>query len=69
MASAENFPWGGVTEKTKAENSTIKPSSTLSVTCMKIQGMPRPFPRCRRLCAHNEHAKSLFKKLNNANRL
>jgi len=56
-ASAEKFPRGGgdmgnekkhyyapsrgPTEK-RPKNSTIKPLSTISVPCMKIQGRPRP---------------------------
>jgi len=37
-ASAEKFPRGmWATEKTRPENSIIKPPSTLSVSCMKIQ--------------------------------
>jgi len=30
------FPGGGATEKTRPKNNTIKPPSTLSVSCMKI---------------------------------
>jgi len=41
-ASAEYFPGGGATVKTRPKNRTIKPPSTLSVSCMKIQGEPRP---------------------------
>jgi len=33
---------GRSTEKARAKNSTIKPSSTLSVPCMKTQGGSRP---------------------------
>jgi len=35
----------GATEKNKPINSTIKPPSTLSVSCIKIQAEPRsPLP-------------------------
>jgi len=38
---AENFPgWSNGENKTK--NSTIKPTSTLTVLCMKIQGATAP---------------------------
>jgi len=39
-ASAKKFPGGGggATEKTKPKNRTIKLPSTLSISCMKIQG-------------------------------
>jgi len=44
-ASAEKFPeGGGHRNKTRPKNSTIKPSSTLSVSCMKIQGGHGPLP-------------------------
>jgi len=41
-ASAENFQGG--TEKTRPKNSTIKPSSTLLVSCMKMQEGHDPPP-------------------------
>jgi len=48
-ASAEKFLGRGrETEKTRPKNSTIKPRSALSVSCMKIQGgrsLPCPLYR------------------------
>jgi len=38
-ASAEKFP-GEAKEKTRPKNSTIKPSTTFSVSCIKIHGPP-----------------------------
>jgi len=40
--SAENFPGGSQQKKTRPKNSTIKPPSTLSVSCMNIQGSHAP---------------------------
>jgi len=50
----KNFQeWKRATEKTRPKNSTIKPLSILSVSCMKIQGGTAPAdPRCRRPCLH-----------------
>jgi len=41
-SSAEKSGGRGGNEKNKTENGTIKPLSTLSVPCMKIQGRSRP---------------------------
>jgi len=41
---------GGVTEKKILKKSTIKPPSTWSISCMKIQGGTTP--RCRRPCSN-----------------
>jgi len=38
-ATAEKFSGGGGNGKNKTKNSTIKPFSTLSVSCMKTQGV------------------------------
>jgi len=45
-ASAEKFPEGSgrTKEKTRPKNSAIKPPTTLSVLCMKIQGGAMPPP-------------------------
>jgi len=42
----------------KKKSSTIKPLSTISVSCMKIQGGPRL--RCRRQCPHRYSCNNAF---------
>jgi len=46
--SRKFFFVGGATKKTRPKNSTIKPPSTLSASCMKIQEGYGPLPLCRR---------------------
>jgi len=67
MASAEKFPGGGRgTEKTRTNNSTIKPPSTLSVWCMKSQAclpLPTPMPQGYSLLKGKENILNIAKAL------
>jgi len=58
----KNFQGEGAAGKARPKNSTIKPPSTLSVTCMKIQGVTALLPPAADAHEQEVPAKKNFRK-------